>query len=127
MLDRLIGGITGGISGGIEGLFGGVSQGMREGYNYKDKRRNGYGFEEHREFVSHVETTGGYSDRHARYKHQKRLPANHVRQPMARHMLPDSDVEEFFESSRSHHTTALPHHSNNHYNVSDIFITTRSY
>ncbi|XP_010511754.1 PREDICTED: uncharacterized protein LOC104787809 [Camelina sativa] len=105
MLDRVIGGVTGGITGGIGGLVGGV----RDGYYEKDKRRGryGYGFEEHREVVSRVQTDGGYSDRHTRYNHHKRLPAHH--------MLPNSNVEEFYESRQTHHTTALPYQSNNYH------------
>ncbi|CAE5963346.1 unnamed protein product [Arabidopsis arenosa] len=102
MLDKLTRGIGG---------FG-------RGYGHY-RRSGGYGFEEHKEFVTHVESEGGYFDRQARYDHRMRLPANHGRPPMA-HMPvydeedSDSDVEEFFESSRSHYTTAtLPHHSSN--------------
>lgn len=98
MIDKLIGGIAG---------FG-------QGYGHKDYRSGGYGFQEHKEFVSHVETEGGFFDRQARYDHRMRLPANHGRPPMT-HMPvcdeEDSDVEEYFEGSRSHLTTTLPHHN----------------
>ncbi|EOA35827.1 hypothetical protein CARUB_v10021067mg [Capsella rubella] len=113
MLDRVVGGITGGITGGIGGLLGGI----RDGYNEKDYRRGryGYGYEEHKEFESHVQTDGGYSDRQTRYKHHTNLPTNHSRRPMNHHMLPRSDVdEEFYESRQSHHTSAYG--NNNHHN-----------
>lgn len=94
-------------------------RGSEQGYGHEDYRRNGFGFEEHKEFVTHVESEGDHFDRQARYDHQVRLPANHGRPPMA-HMTvwdeedEDSDVE-YFESSLSHHTNALPYHSNNHH------------
>ncbi|CAH2066032.1 unnamed protein product, partial [Thlaspi arvense] len=101
MLDKLIGG------------YG-------HGYGHKDHRSSGYGFEEHKQFVTHEESEGGYFDRQAHYNHQMRLPAHHGRPPMA-HMPvcdeedSDSDVEEFYKSSHSHHSTVLPHGKNHHH------------
>uniref|UniRef100_A0A1J3E033 Uncharacterized protein n=1 Tax=Noccaea caerulescens TaxID=107243 RepID=A0A1J3E033_NOCCA len=89
------------------------------GHRYGLKDQRNYGFEEHKEFVSHVESEGGYFDRQDRYDHRMRFPANHGRPPMA-HMPrwdeedSDSDVEDFYERSQSQHTTVLPQHGKNH-------------
>ncbi|AAF16574.1 unknown protein; 93447-94797 [Arabidopsis thaliana] len=80
--------------------------GLRRGHGHFQASA-GFGFEEHKEFSSRVESSGGFVDRQARYNHRT---GNHGRPPM--HVWDeedsDSDVEEFFESSRTQHTTALP-------------------
>ncbi|KAG2321937.1 hypothetical protein Bca52824_015150 [Brassica carinata] len=97
----------------LDDLIAGYGHGFGNGYGHKDHRSSGYGFEEHKEYKSHMESEGGYFDRQSRYDHRVRLPANHGRPPMG-HMPvfdeDDSDVEEFYKSSRSHHTAVLPHH-----------------
>ncbi|XP_022568848.2 histidine-rich glycoprotein-like isoform X1 [Brassica napus] len=103
----------------LDKLIGEYGHGYGNGYGHKDHRSSGYGFEEHKKYESHMESEGGYFDRQARYDHRVRLPVNHGRPPMA-HMPPcdeedsDSDVEEFYKSSRSHHTTVLPDHGKIH-------------
>ncbi|XP_056847190.1 uncharacterized protein LOC108814154 isoform X1 [Raphanus sativus] len=102
----------------LDNLIAEYGHGYGNGYGHKDHRSRGYGFEEHKEYKSHMESEGGYFDRQARYDHRVRLPANHGRPPMAHMPLfdeDDSDVEEFYKSSRSHHTTVLPHHGKNHH------------
>ncbi|KAF8080344.1 hypothetical protein N665_0952s0003 [Sinapis alba] len=103
----------------LDNLIAGYGHGYGNGYGHKDHRSSGYGFEEHKEYKSHMESDGGYFDRQTRYDHRVRLPANHGRPHMA-HMPPafdeeNSDVEEFYKSSQSHHTAVLPHHGKNHH------------
>ncbi|CAH8358902.1 unnamed protein product [Eruca vesicaria subsp. sativa] len=94
----------------LDKLISDYGHGYGNGYGHKDYGSNGYGFEEHKQYASHMESQGGYFDRQARYDHSVRLPANHGRPPMPVCDDDDSDVEEFYKSSRSHQTTMLPHH-----------------